>query len=157
MRSSPTSPSIKKRNELKSYPTCCSILTGFVVARCKLYFAILSSRVRWTFAGVRSVTRVVAGATVFAGTVIGTKVEICEALLLDMIGVTRLSQLLALITEDATPAVFAVTLERLVARSMQAAGIFLAAITMRSFPSESTSDLLGLPGERATKENRRVR
>lgn len=59
-----------------------------------------------------------------------------------------------LVTEDATPAVFAVTLERLAARSVQAARILDAAITMRSFPSESASDLSGkscLQAQEATK------
>lgn len=68
----------KNLNELNPHPTCCSVLTGFVVARCKLYFAVLSCRVRRTLAGIRSVTRVEAGATVFAGTMIGAEVEICK-------------------------------------------------------------------------------
>lgn len=43
----------------------------------KLYFAVLSGRVGRTVAGVGPETRVSAGASVFAGAVVGAEVEIC--------------------------------------------------------------------------------
>lgn len=45
-----------------------------------------------------------------------------------------------LVTEDASPSVFAVAFEWTATSAVQAARIFHAAITMRSFPSETTSD-----------------